>query len=159
MRCYGNINILNELNSTFYIVDAQGPAVLGLPSFEQLKLMTLYCTVKGRNTNHHRVNHQDVPQMPVRTKINKLKNPSRFTRSLWWNCFHKICETILQLKCATTTGPRTNGELFYHQNGKWQPATVIKNVCNLYPTLSISQTNLPREREGGRKSHSQTSSF
>lgn len=57
IKCYGRINIpcnynqSNWHNSTFYIVDVQGPAVLGLPSLEQLKLITLHCTVSKINTN------------------------------------------------------------------------------------------------------------
>ena len=52
IKCFGNIKIPCQYNksdwhvSTFHIVDVQGPAVLELPSLEQLKLITLHCTVK-----------------------------------------------------------------------------------------------------------------
>ena len=52
IKCFVNIKIPCQYNksdwhvSTFHIVDVQGPAVLGLPSLEQLKLITLHCTVK-----------------------------------------------------------------------------------------------------------------
>ena len=51
IKCFGNIKIPCQYNksdwhvSTFHIVDVQGPAILGLPSLEQLRLITLHCTV------------------------------------------------------------------------------------------------------------------
>ena len=45
-------------------LDVQGPAVLGLPSLEQLKLITLHCTVKK----------EDAFQTPVATRINATKD-------------------------------------------------------------------------------------
>ena len=50
--------------STFHIVDVQGPAVLGLPLLEQVKQITLHCTVKK----------EDVFQTPVATWINATKD-------------------------------------------------------------------------------------
>ena len=52
IKCFGNIKIPCQYNKsdwhviTFHIVDVQRPAVLGLRSLEQLKLITLHCTVK-----------------------------------------------------------------------------------------------------------------
>jgi len=57
IKCYGSINIPCQYkesdwyNTTFYIVDVKGPAVLGLPSLEQLKLVTLHCEIKKRQIN------------------------------------------------------------------------------------------------------------
>ena len=45
-------------------MDVQGPAVLGLLSLEQLKLITLHCTVKK----------EDAFQTPAATRINATKN-------------------------------------------------------------------------------------
>ena len=45
-------------------MDVQGPAVLGLPSLEQLKLITLHCTVKK----------EDAFQTPAATRINATKD-------------------------------------------------------------------------------------
>ena len=70
IKCFGNIKIPCQYNksdwhlSTFHIVDVQGPAVLGLPSLEQLKLITLHCTVKK----------EDVFQTIVATQINATKD-------------------------------------------------------------------------------------
>ena len=67
---FGNIKIPCQYNesdwhvSTFHIVDVQGPAVLGLPSLEQLKLITLQCRVKK----------EDVFQTPAGTRINATKD-------------------------------------------------------------------------------------
>ena len=69
IKCFGNIKIPCQYNksdwhvSTFHIVDEQGPAVLGLPSLEQLKLITLHCTVKK----------EDAFQTPAATRINATK--------------------------------------------------------------------------------------
>lgn len=55
IKCYGNISIPCNYQtpdwhkSTFYIVDVNGPAILGLPSLEILKMVTLHCTVKEQN--------------------------------------------------------------------------------------------------------------
>lgn len=50
IKCYGSISIPCKYNSDWHnIVDVQGPAVLGLPSLEQLKLLTLHCTIKKAN--------------------------------------------------------------------------------------------------------------
>ena len=70
IKCFGNIKILCQYNksdwhvSTFHIVDVQGQAVLGLPSLEQLKLITLHCTVKK----------EDAFQTPAATQINATIN-------------------------------------------------------------------------------------
>ena len=69
IKCFGNIKIPYQYNksdwhvSTFHIVDVQGPTVLGLPSLEQFKLITLHCTVK-----------KDAFQTPAATWINATKN-------------------------------------------------------------------------------------
>ena len=70
IKCFGNIKIPCQYNksdwhvSTFCIVDVQGPAVLGLPSLEQLKLITLHCTVKK----------EDAFQTPAAMRINATKD-------------------------------------------------------------------------------------
>ena len=70
IKCFGNIKIPCQYNksdwdvSTFHIVAVQGPAVLGLPSVEQLKLITPHCTVKK----------EDVFQTPAATRINATKD-------------------------------------------------------------------------------------
>ena len=70
IKCFGNIKIPCHYNksdwhvSTFHIVDVQGPAVLGLPSLEQLKLIILHCTVKK----------EDAFQTPAATRINANKD-------------------------------------------------------------------------------------
>ena len=70
LKCFGNIKIPCQYNksdwhiSTFHIVDVQGPAVLGLPSLEQLKLITLHCIVKK----------EDAFQTPTATRINATKD-------------------------------------------------------------------------------------
>ena len=70
IKCFGNIKIPGQYNksdwhvSTFHILDVQGPAVLGLPSLEQLKLITLHCAVKK----------EDAFQTPVATRINATKD-------------------------------------------------------------------------------------
>ena len=54
IKCFGNIKIPCQYNksdwhvNTFHIVNVQGPAILGLPSLEQLKLITPHCSVKDR---------------------------------------------------------------------------------------------------------------
>ena len=69
IKCFGNIKIPCQYNksdwhvSTFHIVDVQGPAVFGIPSLEQLKLITLHCTVK-----------KDAFQTPAATQINATKD-------------------------------------------------------------------------------------
>ena len=35
-------------NTKFHIVDVQGPAVIGLPSSESLKIVTLHCSIKAK---------------------------------------------------------------------------------------------------------------
>lgn len=58
IKCFSSISIPCKYNSsdwqnsTFYIVDAQGPDVLGLPSLEQFKLFTLHSPIKKTNINH-----------------------------------------------------------------------------------------------------------
>ena len=70
IKCFGNIKILCQYNesdwhvSTFYMVNVQAPAVLGLPSLEQLKLITLHCTVKK----------EDAFQTPAAARINATKD-------------------------------------------------------------------------------------
>ena len=70
IKCFGNIKIPCQCNksdwhvSTFHIVDIQGPAVLGLPSLEQFKLITLHCTVTK----------EDTFQTPAATRINATKD-------------------------------------------------------------------------------------
>ena len=70
IKCFGNIKIPCQYNksdwhvSTFHIVDVQGPAVLRLLSLEQLKLITLHCTVKK----------EDAFQTPAATRINATKD-------------------------------------------------------------------------------------
>ena len=70
IKCFGNIKIPCQYNksdrhvSTFHIVDVQGPAVLGLPSLKQLKLIPLHCTVKK----------EDAFQTPAATRINATKD-------------------------------------------------------------------------------------
>ena len=70
IKCFGNIKIPCQYNesdwhaSTFPIVDIQGPAVLGLPLLEQLKLITLHCTVKKGHAF----------QTPAATRINATKD-------------------------------------------------------------------------------------
>ena len=70
IKCFGNIKIPCQSNksdwhvSTFHIVNVQGLAVLGLPSLEQLKLITLHCTVK----------EEDAFQTPAGTRINATKD-------------------------------------------------------------------------------------
>ena len=70
IKCFGNIKIPCQYNksdwyvSIFHIVDVQGPAVLGLPSLEQLKLITFHCTVKK----------EDVFQTPAATRTNATKD-------------------------------------------------------------------------------------
>ena len=70
IKCFGNIKIPCQYNksdwhvSTFHTVDVQEPAVLGLPSLEQLKLITLHCTVKK----------EDVFQTLAATRINATKD-------------------------------------------------------------------------------------
>lgn len=81
IKCYGSISIPCNYNksdwhnSSFYIVDVQGPAVLGLPSLEQLKLVTLHSTVNKQNTQ----------QTPARTQIHTVNDlilmyPDRFDK-------------------------------------------------------------------------------
>ena len=70
IKCFGYIKIQCQYNkldwhvSTFHIVDVQGPAALGLPSLEHLKLITLHCTVKK----------EDAFQTPAATWINATKD-------------------------------------------------------------------------------------
>ena len=70
IKYFGNIKIPCQYNksdwqvSIFHIVDIQGPAVLGLPLLEQLKLITLHCTVKK----------EDMFQTPAATQINATKD-------------------------------------------------------------------------------------
>ena len=70
IKCFGNIKIPCQYNksdwhiSTFPIVDIQGAAVLELPLLEQLKLITLHCTVKK----------EDAFQTPAATQINATKD-------------------------------------------------------------------------------------
>ena len=51
ITCYGAINIpcnhgsSEWTNTKFYNVDVQGPAIIGLSSSEQLKLITLHCAI------------------------------------------------------------------------------------------------------------------
>ena len=51
ITCYGAINIpcnhgsSEWTNTKFYIVDVQGPGIIGLSSSEQLKLITLHCAI------------------------------------------------------------------------------------------------------------------
>ena len=35
-------------NTKLHIVDVQGPAVIGLPSSESLKIVTLHCSIKAK---------------------------------------------------------------------------------------------------------------
>ena len=70
IKCFGNIKIPCQYNksdwyvSTIHIVDVKGPAVIALPSPEQLKLITLHCTVKK----------EDAFQTPAATPINETKD-------------------------------------------------------------------------------------
>ena len=70
IKYFGNIKIPCQYNksdwhvNTFHIVDVQGPAVLGLPSLEKLKLITLYCTFKK----------EVACQTPAATRINANKD-------------------------------------------------------------------------------------
>ena len=70
IKCFGNIKIPCQCNksdwhiSTFHIVDVQGTVVQGLPSLEQLKLITLHCTIKK----------EDAFQTPAATRINATKD-------------------------------------------------------------------------------------
>ena len=57
------VNTTNQ-TGTFNIENVQGPAVLGLPSLEQPKLITLHCTVKK----------EDAFQTPAATRINATKD-------------------------------------------------------------------------------------
>ena len=79
IKCFGNIKIPCQYNksdwhvSTFHIVDVQGLAVLELPSLEQLKLITLHCTIKK----------EDAFQTPAATRINATKDliyPDQFDK-------------------------------------------------------------------------------
>ena len=39
---------VNEINTTFYIADTPGPAILGLPSCSRLRIVNLNCSVQLR---------------------------------------------------------------------------------------------------------------
>ncbi|KAK6166173.1 hypothetical protein SNE40_022932 [Patella caerulea] len=60
IRCYGTINLQCKshaeewFNTPFYIVDVDGPAILGLPSCKALKLITLHCGITIDNA--HKIN-------------------------------------------------------------------------------------------------------
>ena len=70
MKCFGKIKIPCQYKksdwhvSTFHFGDVKGPSVLGLPSLEQLKLITLHCTVKKG----------DAFQTPAATRMNATKD-------------------------------------------------------------------------------------
>ena len=59
-----SIQQIRLVSQHLHMVDIQGPAVLRLPSLEQLKLTTLHCTVKK----------EDAFQTPAATRINTTKD-------------------------------------------------------------------------------------
>ena len=99
IKCFGNIKIPCQYNksdwhvSTFHIVDVRGPAVLGLPSLEQLKLITLYCTVKKEDAFQNSRSNTD--------KCNQRPDAD-VSRSVRQNWLHARCsQTIGQQKHAS----------------------------------------------------------
>lgn len=81
IKCYGSIIIPYRYNSgwhnsTFYIVNMHGPAVLGLPSSEQLKLLNMHCSI----------NQQNMKPAKAKTPINKVDD---FIK-VFPDCFNKI---------------------------------------------------------------------
>ena len=97
IKCFCSIKIpcqyikLDWHVSTFHIVDVEGPAVLGLPSLEQLKLITLHCTVKKENAF----------LTPAATQINATKDQMQIEYIPGQEM--TLADTLSRLSCTEIT--------------------------------------------------------